>query len=195
MEGNSRPTLWLIAGANGVGKTTFARARIEVVSGTTDFINLDLIAQGLSPLNPARHQIRAARYALDMSRNLIEQGKSFSLETTLSGLTHLRLIALAKASGMAVKLLYFVVDTPEICLERVARRVSEGGHNVPETDLRRRFDRSLNNFSIYAKVCNFWRVYDANKLPPVTVAEGSFVDVSFDSLAAVPSQLENFLKR
>jgi predicted ABC-type ATPase len=195
MEGNGHPTLWLIAGANGVGKTTYARARIEAVSGTTEFVNLDLIAQGLSPLNPARQQTRAARYALDMARDLITQGKSFSLETTLSGKTHLRLVALAKANGLAVKLLYFFVDTPEVCLERVARRVSEGGHDVPEADLRRRFTRSLENFSIYAKQCDFWRIYDANGRQPVTLAEGIEHSVSHDAGGLAPKALLTALGR
>jgi predicted ABC-type ATPase len=195
MEGNGRPTLWLIAGANGVGKTTYAWARIATVSGTTTFVNLDLIAQGLSPLDPSAQQTRAARYALDMARDLIAQKQSFSLETTLSGKTHLRLLALAKANGMAVKLLYFFVDTPEQCIERVARRVSEGGHDVAETDLRRRYTRSLNNFAIYAKHCDFWRVYDANGLSPITVAEGNLRAISHDSLGELPKPLGLYLGR
>jgi predicted ABC-type ATPase len=195
MEGNGHPTLWLIAGADGVGKTTYARARIEAVSGTTEFVNIDLIAQGLSPLAPTRQQTRAARVALDMARDLITQGKSFSLETTLSGKTHLRLVALAKANGLAVKLLYFFVDTPEVCLERVARRVSEGGHDVPEADLRRRFTRSLENFSIYAKQCDFWRIYDANGRQPVTLAEGIEHSVSHDAGGLAPKALLTALGR
>jgi predicted ABC-type ATPase len=194
MHGNGRPTLWLIAGANGVGKTTYARARIATVSGTTEFVNLDLIAQGLSPLNPAGQQVRAARYALDMARDLIAQKVSFSLETTLSGKTHLRLVALAKANGLAVKMLYFFVDTPETCLERVARRVSEGGHDVPEADLRRRYNRSLNNFATYAKQCDFWRLYDANGLSPMTVAEGERSRVTHYSGNAAPVQIRQFLQ-
>ena len=188
-------TLWLIAGADGVGKTTYALSRIEAVSGTNEFVNLDLIAQGLSPLNPSRQQTQAARYALDMARDLIAQKQSFSLETTLSGKTHLRLVALAKANNMAVKLLYFFVDTPEQCLERVARRVSEGGHDVLEADLRRRFARSLENFSLYVKHCDFWRVYDANDRQPVTLAKGAFELIAYDSSGPAPSQLLQVFKR
>jgi predicted ABC-type ATPase len=195
MEGNGRPTLWLIAGANGVGKTTYARARIEAVSGTTEFVNLDLIAQGLSPLNPAGQQIRAARVALEMAHDLIAQRQSFSLETTLSGKTHLRLVALAKANNMAVKLLYFFVDTPEQCLERVARRVSEGGHDVHAPDLRRRYQRSLENLQLYADQCDFWRVYDANGLQPITLAEGARTSVSHDSGGPVPQHILRLLDR
>jgi predicted ABC-type ATPase len=194
MEGNGRPTLWLIAGANGVGKTTYARARIEAVSGTTTFVNLDLIAQGLSPLDPLGQQIRAARVALEMARDLIADKRSFSLETTLSGKTHLRLVALAKANGMAVKLLYFFVDTPEQCLARVARRVSEGGHDVPEADLRRRYDRSLAHFGTYAGMCDFWRIYDANGRQPVTAAEGADEKVAYVEGAALPEDLAKWLR-
>jgi predicted ABC-type ATPase len=193
MEGS--PTLWLIGGADGVGKTTYARARIATVSGTTEFVNLDLIAQGLSPLNPSGQQTRAARVALDMARDLIAQRQSFSLETTLSGKTHLRLIALAKAHNMAVKLLYFFVDTPEQCLERVARRVAEGGHDVPEADLRRRFVRSLENFADYARQCDFWRVYDGNGTQPVTVCEGAGRVVTHDGGMELPRALAHFLGR
>lgn len=195
MEGNGRPTLWLIAGSDGVGKTTYARARIAKVSATTTFVNLDLIAQGLSPLDPSGQQTRAARVALEMARDLIAQRQSFSLETTLSGRTHLRLIALAKAHNMAVKLLYFFVDTPEQCLARVARRVAEGGHDVPEADLHRRFVRSLENFADYARQCDFWRVFDGNGTQPVTVAEGTGRNVTHDTGHETPNAIASFLGR
>ncbi|MCU0881712.1 MAG: AAA family ATPase [Hyphomonadaceae bacterium] len=194
MEGNGRPTLWLIGGANGVGKTTFARARIAAVSGSTEFVNLDLIAQGLSPLNPGGQQIRAARVALDMARDLIAARASFALESTLSGRTHLNLMAEARASGLAVKLLYFVVSDVEECIRRVARRVSEGGHDVPEADLRRRYDRTLENFATYAAACDFWRLYDAGGLSPVTVAEGAGPAVTHDSGAEIPEPVRQFMR-
>jgi predicted ABC-type ATPase len=168
---------------------------IASISGSTNLISPPLIRQGLSPLNPSGQQIRAARVALDMARDLISQKQSFSLETTLSGKTHLRLVAQAKTQGMAVKLLYFYMDTPEQCLERVARRVSEGGHGVPEVDLRRRFSRSLNNFAAYAHECDFWRIYDANGRQPVTLAEGGFGKVTHDSGARAPLQIAKALER
>jgi predicted ABC-type ATPase len=194
MEGNRRPALWLIGGANGVGKTTFARARIAAVSGSTEFVNLDLIAQGLSPLNPGGQQIRAARVALDMARDLIAARASFAVESTLSGRTHLNLMAQAKANGLAVKLLYFVVPDVEECIRRVARRVSEGGHDVPQADLRRRYGRTLENFATYAGASDFWRLYDASGLSPVTVAEGAGDVVQHDTGALVPSPIGRFLR-
>ena len=188
-------TLWLIAGADGVGKTTDALSRIEAVAKTRNYVNVDLIREGLSPLDPSGQSRRACRIALDMARDFIAQKQSFSLETTLSGKTHLGIIALAKANGLAVKLLYFFVDTPEVCLERVARRVSEGGHNVQEGDLRRRFDRSLDNFSLYAKHCDFWRIYDANGREPVTLAEGVGTGVTHDAGGLAPKVLITTLGR
>jgi predicted ABC-type ATPase len=100
----------------------------------------------------------------------------------------LRLVALAKANGMAVKMLYFFVDTPEVSLQRVARRVAE-------TDLRRCFARSLGNFTTYAKQCDFWRVYDANGRQPVTLAEGIKEEVMHDSGANAPTDLFKVLQR
>ena len=92
----TRPQLWIVAGPNGVGKTTYAFRYIRAVSGSTSFVNLDEIARGLSPLDPSGEQRRSARVALDLTRSLIAEHRSFSLETTLSGRTHLMTIAAAR---------------------------------------------------------------------------------------------------
>jgi predicted ABC-type ATPase len=165
--------LWIVAGANGVGKTTFALAEIQSLSGSSSFVNLDLIARGLAPLDPEKEQIRAARVALDMIRNFIERRETFALETTLAGYSHKGLIAQAKAAGFKVNLLYFFVSTPEEALRRIARRVAEGGHDVPEADARRRFGRSLENFPNYARTCDLWRIYDTDEPLARLKAEGS----------------------
>lgn len=167
------PTLWIVGGANGVGKTTFAKARIAAVSGSTRFVNLDLIAHGLSPLAPNQQQIRAARYALDMMRDFVAERETFAIETTLAGRGHKGLIAQAQAAGFAVNLLYFFVSSPEEALRRIARRVAEGGHDVPERDARRRYGRSLAQFGAYAALCDLWRIYDTDGPDPRLRAEGS----------------------
>lgn len=167
------PALWIIGGANGVGKTTFARARIAAVSGSTNFVNLDLIAHGLSPLAPNQEQVRAARVALDMMRDMIARRETFAIETTLAGRGHKGLIAEAKLAGLAINLLYFFVSSPEEALRRIARRVAEGGHDVPERDARRRYGRSLAQFSDYARLCDLWRIYDTDGPEPRLRAEGS----------------------
>lgn len=189
MEANGSPTLWLIGGANGVGKTTFALARIAAVSGVRQFVNLDLIAKGLGPLDPDLMKLRAGRVALEAARDFIRARESFSLESTLSGRTHFSLIRAARAHGMKIKLLYFFVSDIEECVRRVARRVGEGGHDVPRADLERRYRRSLALAPSYARICDFWRVYDANGLEPRTVAEGGFDQVSYDDTGDLPDPL------
>ena len=199
------PVLWLVAGANGVGKTTYARDHIKSYSGTKSFVNLDEIARGLSPFEPEAQRVRAARVSLNYLNSVLEMPrpqnaaldlrKSISLETTLAGLTHLRTIDRAKANGWNVNMLYFAVQSPELALARIARRVSEGGHDIPEVDARRRFQRSLHNFGLYAAKCDLWRVFDNNARPKV-VAEGhgpcrSFLN--FDH-AVLPENLTGMLK-
>jgi predicted ABC-type ATPase len=166
------PTLWIIAGPNGVGKTTYAFRHIRAVAGTTRFVNLDEIARGLSPLEPEAGQRRAARVALELVHALIDEGRSFSMETTLSGRTHLRTIERAREAGFAATLLFFAVRSPEICLARIARRVSEGGHDVPEADVRRRFGRAVGNLRDYIEAVDLWRVFDNNGGRPEAVGEG-----------------------
>ncbi|MCU0831754.1 MAG: zeta toxin family protein [Rhizobiaceae bacterium] len=199
-----KPVLWLVAGANGVGKTTYAKAHIEQVSGSRSFVNLDEIARGLSPLDPEAERVRAARVSLDYLRSVLlatpspdgNGRKSITLETTLAGRTHLRSIALAKAQGWAVHLLYLAVTSVEVSLARIARRVSEGGHDIPEADARRRFARSLANFGTYAAECEMWRVFDNNARPRV-VAEGRGGCRAYlaDGTAGLPSQLAAILCR
>ena len=181
MANGQNPVLWLVAGANGVGKTTYARDHIQSYSGSKSFVNLDEIARGLSPFEPEAQRVRAARVSLNYLNSVLdlpqpENGdadarKSISLETTLAGLTHLRTIARAKANGWHVHLLYFAVSSPEVALARIARRVSEGGHHIPEVDARKRFKRSMQNFGLYSGQCDLWRVFDNNAKPKV-IAEG-----------------------
>ena len=167
-----QPTLWIIAGPDGAGKTTYAFRHIRAVSGTARFVNLDEISRGLSPLDPQAEGRRAARVALEMIDALVREGVSFSLETTLSGRTHLGLAERASAAGFRVNLLFFAVASPDTCLARIARRVSEGGHDVPAADARRRFLRGWRNVVSYANVVDLWRVFDNNGPRPIAVAEG-----------------------
>src|SRR6056297_4193845 len=151
-----RPVLWLIAGPNGVGKTTYAFRHIRAVSGAAEFVNLDEIARGLSPLDVEAGRLPASRVAIERIRDLFQARRTFSLETTLAGRTHLRTIARAKRAGFDVVILYFTVGHVETCLTRIARRVSEGGHDIPENEARRRFARSLVNAPDYFARADLW---------------------------------------
>jgi predicted ABC-type ATPase len=169
---NGDPTFWLIAGPNGVGKTTYAMRHLRAVSGSVNFVNLDEIARGLSPLEPSAAQTDAARIALSRAHDFIEGRRTFAMETTLSGLAHLRLLAVAREAGLRTAMLYFSVISPDICLERIARRVAEGGHDVAEPIVRRRFERSARNLARYAAACDLWRVYEASGARPRLALEG-----------------------
>jgi predicted ABC-type ATPase len=169
----SRPALWIVAGPNGVGKTTYAFRNIRNISGSVNFVNLDEIARGLSPLQPDAQQRRAARTALAMQDDFIVGRQSFSLETTLPGATYLGLVKRAKAAGYLVHMFFFSVPTFEVSIARVAKRVSRGGHGVPEADIRRRYLRSYENFFRYVEFVDDWTVWENGASRAYAVASGT----------------------
>lgn len=190
-----RPSLFLLAGPDGAGKTTYAFKNIRAVSGSARFVNLDEIARGLSPLDPPAAANRAARVALDFAHACIAERASFSIETTLAGRTHLRTVAAARAAGFAINLFYFAASSPDVCLTRIARRVAEGGHDVPAADVRRRFCRSLANLPAYAALCDVWRVFDVTRLPVRVAAEGRFRCLDARNGDGLPATLTQWLNR
>ncbi len=168
-------TLWLIAGPEGAGKTTYARRYLRSVAGTTAFVNLDEIARGLSPLEPtpdAPTAAAAARIALARIGENIAAGRSFALETTLAGRTHLRSLERARARGMGTRLVFCMLPDVALCLARIAARVASGGHAVPEADARRRFLRAPLNFAEYARRVDQWVLLDTQMAEPRLVASG-----------------------
>jgi predicted ABC-type ATPase len=189
---------WLIAGPNGVGKTTYAFKNVAAVSGSLNFVNLDEIARGLSPLKPDLAGREAARIALDRAREFIRRKETFSMETTMSGQTHLALMREARATGLSPTLLYFTVASPEICLQRIARRVAEGGHDVPADIVRRRFARSHANLGAYCGAADLWRIYEASGYRPCLAAEGEgrqVVHVDPECLARANAEVRAFVGR
>jgi len=151
----------IIAGPNGAGKTTFARAFLPKEAGVLRFINADLIAAGLSPFSPEQMAITAGRLMLQEINRCVKHGESFAFETTLSGLTWLQHIKQWQNLGYRIILYFLSLQKVELALLRVAERVKQGGHNIPEAVIRRRFQAGLSKFEQHYKpIVNEWIHYD-----------------------------------
>lgn len=136
-----------------------------------NFINADLIAQGMSPFSPEEAAFRAGRLMLGEIELYARRGESFGFETTLSGRTYLNLIRRLKRRGYEVYFFYLWVPSVELALSRVRARVLEGGHDVPEVVLRRRFDRSIRNFLLlYRPLGESWTLFDNSGATPAVIA-------------------------
>jgi predicted ABC-type ATPase len=174
VAGDDRPTCTIIAGPNGAGKTTFALRYLPEVAEHRRFVNADLIAAGLSPLAPEAELVQASRLFLDEIQAYIQRREDFAFETTLAGRGYLRLIQRLRAKGWRVVLVYLVLQNVAASEQRVAERVRFGGHNIPLTDIRRRFPRSLANLFVdYAPACDLVLCHDNTSDVPIPVFERS----------------------
>jgi predicted ABC-type ATPase len=163
----------IIAGPNGAGKTTFAREFLPREADCQEFINVDLIAAGLSPFDPGRAAMRAGRLLLQEIDRRVRARESFAFETTLSGHNYARLIPRWQAAGFYVKLIFLSLSTVDLAVERVAARVAQGGHDVPEEVIRRRFDSGLRNLEgLYKGLVDSWALYDNSGPTPQLIASG-----------------------
>lgn len=163
---------FVIAGPNGAGKTTFARRYLPNYADCDVFVNADLIAAGLSPFTPELAAVKAGRLVLEQIDFFVELRRDFAFETTLSGRTYLRLLERLRADGYHVSLYFLWLRNVELAISRVAKRVSSGGHHVPEGDLRRRYDRGLRNlFDLYRPLLDEWTLLDNSESPIVPVAK------------------------
>ncbi len=163
----------VIAGPNGAGKTTFARSFLPAEAGVPRFINADLIAAGLAPFAPETAAVRAARLMLEEIASAGRKGESFAFETTLSGLGYVRQIKRWRAYGYRVSLFFLTLPTAEHAIARVASRVRQGGHDIPETVIRRRFASGLSNFRThYQLAVDDWALYDNSGIQPLLIDWG-----------------------
>lgn len=162
----------IIAGPNGAGKTTFAKNFLPREARTLRFINADLIAAGLAPFNPESISFKAARLMLNELDEYTKSGESFAFETTLSGSHYLQRIQEWRNLGYVVKLWFIALSSPEIAISRVAERVAQGGHNIPEDVIRRRFKAGLENFLKYQKAVNSWILLNGDTTPPTQLDFG-----------------------
>ncbi len=167
-------TILIIAGPNGAGKTTFAREFLLNEANCPTFVNADLIAAGLNPLQPEQEAMAAGRMMLNMIDDYVSRGRSFAFETTLSGRGYARMIPRWQEQGYRVSLYFLTLTSPEVAIARVRQRVETGGHSIPEEVIRRRFDAGRRNFdTIYRELVDEWALYDSTGNVPIRIARSS----------------------
>lgn len=165
-------TAYIIAGPNGSGKTTFAKLFLPDYVDCPNFVNADLIAQGLAPFEPRAAAIKAGKLVLQQIQEYARRGVDFAFETTLSGKSYANLLADLKNKGYVLHLFFLWIPSPELAIARIKDRVSEGGHNVPAEDVRRRFSRGVNNFfKLYESLFDSWMLFDNSRTKPVLIAK------------------------
>lgn len=163
----------IIAGPNGAGKTTFARSFLPEEAQCPRFINADLIAAGLSPFAPEAAALKAGRLMLAEIDECVRAGESFAFETTLAGLAYLGRIKQWRAAGYHVSLFFLRLPDAETAIARVAERVLQGGHHIPEAVIRRRFAAGLRNFeSAYQPAVDAWVEFDNVGAEPMLIQWG-----------------------
>lgn len=167
------PNLYIISGCNGAGKTTASFTILPEMLNCKEFVNADEIAKGLSPFQPESVSFQAGRIMLERIEELINSGVDFAFETTLTTLSYINTIKLAREKGYSISLLFFWLNDVDLAIERVKIRVSEGGHNIPEETIRRRYFRGTNNLiNKFIELSDFWIVIDNSSKPFKFVAEG-----------------------
>ena len=171
---SSQKRVLIIAGPNGAGKTTFATEFLPNEADCPRFINADLIAAGISPFQAERYAMRAGRLMIQLIREAADSGDSFAFETTLSGRAYARAVPRWRQLGYVVKLIFLRLHSPDVAIARVRQRVAEGGHDVREDVIRRRFFSGLRNFdTIYRRIVDEWVLYDNSSARRVLLDEGS----------------------
>lgn len=164
----TQPKIIIIAGPNGAGKTTFAREFLPQEAGCPVFVNADLIAAGLSPFAPERAAIQAGRLTLQAIAQHVSQRESFAFETTLSGKSYARQIPHWRQLGYRVEMFFLSLPSAEMAVQRVAERVRQGGHDIPEAIIRRRFDAGKRLFfEVYQPLVDQWVLYDNSGDEPI----------------------------
>ena len=178
------PKIYIIAGCNGAGKTTASYSVLPDRLECREFVNADEIAKGLSPFNPESVAIEAGRLMLGRIDYLLKQRETFAIETTLATRSYASLVERAHQLGYYVVLLFFWLPSPEMAVARVAKRVSEGGHNIPPQTIHRRYWLGLQNFfNIFAPIVDSWCFYE-NVESPIEIANEDevFEPVTFNNI-------------
>lgn len=187
------PSLFIISGCNGAGKTTASFTVLPELLNIKEFVNADEIARGLSPFQPEKVSIEAGKIMLRRLQELIAHKEDFAFETTLASRSFVGLIRQAKEQGYIINLIYYWLDSVELAIERVKIRVSEGGHHIPTDTIIRRYHAGLKNFiNLYRDKIDYWMLIDNSQTEPQLIAEGRSSE-SFQVSNEVKWQLINKL--
>ena len=188
--------LYIISGPNGAGKTTASYSVLPKILQCKEFVNADEIARGLSPFNPESVAIEAGRLMLSRIKELLSRNESFSIETTLATRSYFRLIEKAHQQGYDVTLLFFWLKSPEQAMERVAERVSKGGHNIPQDIIVRRYYEGIDNlFKIYMPIVDTWVLVNNSETPRSIVATGGKDQETAVRNSVLFKTIEEYVKR
>jgi len=167
------PNIYVIAGPNGAGKSTMAHALLSRFLHCEEFVNADDIARGLSAFRPAGVALEAGRVMLRRLDDLARRRIDFAFETTLASRSFAPWLRKRQEEDFRVHLFFLWLPAPEVAIERVAARVAAGGHNIPEPDIRRRYERGIRNFfEIYSVLADTWEVYDTSFNTSLLIAAG-----------------------
>lgn len=153
--------LYIIVGCNGAGKTTASYTILPEIIECKEFVNADEIAKGLSPFQPEKVAFESGRIMINRINKLLKKNESFAFETTLSTRSYRNKIIQAKKQGYTSTLLFFWLNNIELAKERVKTRVKEGGHNIPENVIERRYFKGIFNlFDIYLPIIDGALIFD-----------------------------------
>ena len=161
---STAPELVVLAGPNGAGKSTLAPWLLRDGWGIRDFVNADEIAKGLSGFHPESVALQAGRLMWERLEELAASRKSFAFETTLASRTYAPWIAKRRAEGYQTRLVFIVLPSAELAIQRVTDRVRAGGHHIPDDVIRRRYASGLRNlFELYLPLMDRWQVLDGTE--------------------------------
>ncbi len=161
MTNTKTPQIYVIAGPNGSGKTTSAYTLLPELLDCYEYVNADSVAAALSPFNQDNVAMQAGRLMLERIQNLANNSKSFSFETTLASRSFIPFLNKCITKGYKVTILYLWLESPDIAINRVRSRVAQGGHDIPQDIIIRRYYRSLYNFiTFYSKIAHNWYLLD-----------------------------------
>lgn len=170
-----RPHIIVIAGPNGAGKSTTAPALLQGALRVKEFVNADIIAQGLSAFRPETAAFHAGRVMLERIHYLANERVDFAFETTLSSRTFAPWIEGLRQTGYECHIVFLWLPSPEFAIARVQERVRMGGHNVPDKIVLRRYHAGIRNFfQLYQALTESWRFYDnSDPAGPRVIAAGN----------------------